>query len=149
MRRFLMSCYQLEKSNGLNMLQSSSDSEEDHVARNTCDMILEHKLTDVDIRRTSVEFEQCFAAGSIPVFVLRKSIAVLATDDLSRELKRFSACVHSEGPSVCSSCVSSLLATSQELVDDIPAVSRLAEAISNASMYGVECPNIIRNFFNQ
>ena len=108
-------------------------------------MILGHKLADVDIRGTYVEFGRCFAAGSISGFVLRKSAPVLVTDNLSRGLKRFSACIHSEGPSVCGNYVSSLLATSQEVVDDIPAGSRLTEAISNASIYGVECPNIIRN----
>ena len=62
---------------------------------------IRHKITDLDVRRTVLEFGRCFVFAPIPGFVLRKESSCNAATNAIWLFTSFFECSHNEYLRVC------------------------------------------------
>lgn len=65
---------------------------------------LKHKQSDIDVRRTIIDFGRCFGFGSIPRGALRKTESVNAANSKCSALKSFSECSHTQSVTISLNC---------------------------------------------
>lgn len=103
-------------------------------------------MMQVDVRRTLVDFERCFACGSIAGGSLRNEDSRGHCASLFNALEKFSSCtrtVHDEElGDVCVQCEADILQKGKEFEELMPSASGLCCAISDA-VYLVYYSNLV------
>ena len=96
---------------------------------------LTHKIHDLEIRRSLIEFGRCFLSGSIPGGVLRMTSSGSEARKLSDAFVTFASCSHDNGGLVCASCAQELYNKARNTGDLIPVACQLGKAVANAILY--------------
>lgn len=126
----LIACYRIQS--GRFDHESDDDNSDEDTADPSNELCLEHRIMDVDIRRTLIEFGRCFCSGSIAGGSLRGSCSVTSAERLSQRLRQYSLCNHG-GSVVCVECRKELLSEGKASEENNSAAGRVAQAIASAS----------------
>ena len=97
---------------------------------------IKHKINDIDVRRTVVDFGRCFGSGSIAGEALRNESSLERCIILRDALRRFGNCNHSaprSDPGTCLDCALMLSRAGRKCIEYVPSASRLCLALSNAN----------------
>jgi len=92
-------------------------------------------ISDLDLRRTAVEFGRCFISGSIAGLVFRQERSSFLASEVIPILMEFSNCTHMEDEIICTRCISNLKSNAKRISAQLPAASRMFRALCDASIY--------------
>ena len=126
-RRFLISSLRLQHS------ESISDSHEDNSDEDSGSgkWIVSHKLSDIDIRRTLIEFGRCFVSGSISGRALGSNESSNQALEFSNELAKFSSWSNDK-PISYDECRKNLFVVGKKVENTLSSAGRVACAISSS-----------------
>jgi len=137
--KFMNACFAPCHNNGSEV----SDGEESDVGNGLSlrRMRFRNKFLDVDVRRSLIEFGRCFLVGSIPGGVLRNTISVNISANLSSAMRDFFSCNHIQmdgvdiNVPVCESCSQALFHSGRRAEEIVSSAARFACAVAQASTY--------------
>ena len=94
-------------------------------------VVLRHRLNEVDLRRTAIDFARCFLSGSAAGFSLRNNKAKESAEELSISFAQIANCEHQE-ISPCMNCITAMDITARRAEENLSSASRLAQAVCDS-----------------
>ncbi len=104
-----------------------------------------HVFPDLDVTKTTMEFDRCFIAGSISGEVMSSSTSIQVSHALAYGMNQVANCEHGSDGNVYKDCGKDFGESAPIFQNEIRVVARLARAISNVVVYNLAGMTSLKN----